>query len=246
MNDFKLRKHPELKIDGFTVLDGTVTFYSLVKAAMQRHDAREVLDFGAGRGASFHDDPSVYRRSLRDLRTTGATVTACDIDAAVMSHPCSHRQIVIEQGKPLPFDDQSFDLIVTDHTFEHIEHPVELAKELIRVLKPCGYICARTPNRYGYVSVGAGLVPNRMHGSALRRVQSDRAEQDIFPTFYRLNSVSEVRKAFAGCEVMHYHDSAEPAYYFGSALLYKMLLKLHRLLPDAMATSVCFFIRKPA
>lgn len=243
-SDFTHRRHPEKTIDSFTALDGTVRFYNFVKAAMLKAEAREVLDFGAGRAAFWHDDPSRYRRHIRDLRTTGARVTACDIDPVVMTHPCSDRQVVIEPGRPLPFADAAFDVIVSDMTFEHIETPRAVAAELLRILKPGGYICARTPNRLGYVRLMSSLIPNRLHSIALRRIQPDRKAEDVFPTWYRLNSPAQVRSAFPGCEVAHIYDSAEPAYYFGRPSLYRALQLVHRLLPPALATTLFVIVHK--
>ena len=68
MTDFTHRIHSEKGVDGFTALDGTVKFYGFVHAILLKTGARQVLDFGAGRGAALVDDRSVYRRHLRDLR----------------------------------------------------------------------------------------------------------------------------------------------------------------------------------
>jgi SAM-dependent methyltransferase len=240
---FESRIHREKAIAGFTKLDGTVRFYSFVKAIMRDRGLRRVMDFGAGRGG-FASTESPWRRELQDLRQYGAEVWACDIDEAVKRHPCSDHQIVIEPSQPLPFDSGSFDLIVSDFTFEHIEDSQSVASELLRVLRPGGVLCARTPNKYGYVKMASQLVPNSLHSRFLKRIQPDRLAEDIFPTVYKLNSVTDVRKNFRGCQLYWYRDSGEPAYYFGSSLLYRIGLLLHKLLPEVAATTICFFIVK--
>lgn len=245
MSDFTWRFHPEKAVDGFTVLDGSVKFFGFVRAVLLKTGARDVLDFGAGRGAALVDDRSHYRRHLRDLRATGARVTACDIDPVVLTHPASDAQTVIEPGVRLPFGDASFDVIVSDMTFEHIEDAPFVAAELLRILRPGGWLCARTPNRFGYVRLVSELVPNRLHAGALRSVQPDRKAQDVFPTFYRMNSVGQIRALFPACKVHHFNDSAEPAYHFGNRFVYFAFLLLHRLLPRSLATGSCFFIEKP-
>jgi SAM-dependent methyltransferase len=237
--------HPERALTGFTRLDGTVRFYSFVKAIMRQLDARRVMDFGAGRGA-WQELDAPWLRELHDLRQYGATVIACDVDTAVLQHSASHEQVVLDPDGPLPFEDGSFDMIVSDRTFEHLEDPAPVARELLRVLRPGGFICARTPNRYGYVTMLAQLVPNRRHVALLSRAQPDRQARDVFPTYFRLNSVRDMRRHFPGCEVTWFRDSAEPSYYFGNPWLYRMGLLVHRLLPDALATSLCVMIRKPA
>jgi SAM-dependent methyltransferase len=244
--DFTFRLHPEKNIDHFTACDGTLKFFGFVKATMLRTSARHVLDFGAGRGAWWHDDPSKFRKQMRDLRMGGnAVVTACDIDPVVLTHPCSDTQIVIDPNERVPFADGTFDVIVSDMTFEHIENPGFVSRELVRILKPGGHICARTANRWGYVRLMSRLIPNKMHVSMLQHVQPDRRGEDVFPTRYQLNSPAQIRRWFPSCKLYYYYDSAEPAYYFGTEALYSALALLHRLTPGFLATSLCAFIRKP-
>ena len=183
----------------------------------------------------------------RYLRLEGhTTVTACDVDAVVLSHPCSDAKVVIKPDEPLPFADEIFDVIVSDRTFEHIANPELVSNELLRILKPGGYICARTPNRFGYVRLASGLVPNRLHIWLLRYVQPDRKVEDVFPTHYKLNSPGQIKRWFPECSIYHYYDNAEPAYYFGIKALYRILLLIHKVAPAFLATAICFFIRKPS
>lgn len=246
--DFTRRIHAEKNIDNTSKLDGTVRFYALVRAVMLRTKARRVLDFGAGRGSFWHlnseAEGSLLHRHLQDLRFEGAEVTAADVDPVVLTHPCSQNQMVLKPGEPLPFEDEAFDVIVSDVTFEHIDDPESVAGELLRVLRPGGYLCARTPNKFGYVKVITSMVPNRLHVRFLRRIQPDRLAEDVFPTRYKLNSVADIRRHFPGCDVHHYFDSAEPSYYFGNEIVYRLMLLVHRMMPDALATSLCVFIRK--
>ncbi|HKR41463.1 MAG TPA: class I SAM-dependent methyltransferase [Paraburkholderia sp.] len=244
ISDFTGRLHSEKQIDGFTKLDGTVRFYSFVKAIMLRGNARAVLDYGAGRGAFWYETHSIFKRQLQDLRLAGAVVTACDIDEAVLEHPCSDRQIVLRPDERLPFGDQEFDVIVSDFTFEHLSNPDQTCAELLRVLRPGGFICARTPNKFGYVKLLTQLVPNGRHAQVLKRVQPGRRGGDVFPTLYKLNSVRDVKKHFPGCGVYHYVDSAEPAYFFGREWIYRSFLLLHKVLPERWGTSICFFIQR--
>ena len=245
MTDITARWHPEKLIDGFSAIDGTVMFFTFVRACCSKTNATEILDYGAGRGMFWYEDPSEYRKALRDLRTTGGKVTACDIDEAVLGHPCSHEQVKIELRKKLPFDDDSFDVIVSENTFEHIEDAEFVASELVRILRPGGYICARTPNRWGYLRLLSGMVPNSLHAKVLSHVQPDRKAEDVFPTVYKMNSPGQIRALFAGCEISYYHSIGEPSYFFGSRLIYAGFKLLHSLLPPRLAPAVSLFIHKP-
>lgn len=243
------RMHPESRIDGFTQHDGTVRFFTFVWAAILRTGATKVMDYGAGRGAFFFKNTpnsgSLLRKYLQDLRNTGARVTACDIDPVVLDHPCSDEQVHIDARQPLPFADDSFDIIVSDNTFEHVDDVGFTAAELIRVLRPGGYICARTPSKYGYVALTAAIIPNRLHTAALRYVQPRRKAEDTFPTVYRLNTPTQLRRYFAGCAVYHFYASSEPAYAFDNRFVYRAFLLLHRFLPGPLNTTLCAFIHKP-
>jgi SAM-dependent methyltransferase len=244
MRDFTTRWHPEKAVDNFSAIDGTVMFYSFVHACCAKINARTVLDYGAGRGMFWYEDPSEYRKTLRDLRTTGAKVTACDIDEAVAGHPCSHNQVRIVPLTTLPFADNSFDVIVSENTFEHIQDAEFVAQELLRILRPGGFICARTPNRWGYLRLLSGIIPNKLHARVLSRVQPNRKPIDVFPTVYRMNSPSQVRRLFPNCEVYPYYTVGEPTYFFGSPLIYAAFKVIHALMPSQLAPALSFFIRK--
>jgi SAM-dependent methyltransferase len=236
--------HPERRVAGFSKSDGTLLFYNFVKAALAKTSAKRVMDFGAGRGSALAKGTG-WRRELQDLRQLGAEVWAADIDPIVREHPASDHQIVLTLDQPLPFEDDFFDVIVSDFTFEHVAAPGPVSAELLRVLRPGGYICARTANKFGYVALLARAVPNRLHVKALAAAQPNREAQDVFPTVYKMNSVGQITNLFKNFEIGWYRDSAGPSYYFNSPLLYRLISSLHRVLPDVLATSLCLFIRKP-
>jgi SAM-dependent methyltransferase len=223
-------------------LMGTHLFFHNIRHIASAIGAKRLLDFGAGAGAWYRRPE---QREVYDLRDV-AEVWACDVDPVVLTHPGSDHQLVIEPGKSLPFEDEAFDLIVADVVFEHIVEPGAVCPELLRVLRPGGVICARTPNKYGYPALATALVPNRHHAGMLRFVQPARRSEDVFPTAFKLNRPGAIRRAFPGCDLQYYGDSAEPSYYFGNRLIYRVMEGVHRILPETLATSYCFFIGKPA
>jgi SAM-dependent methyltransferase len=239
----------ELSIDNFTRLDGTVRFYTFVRALMLRTNASQVLDYGAGRGGFWTEEAkeggSRMRSELQDLRYRGARVTACDIDPAVAAHPCSDLQVIIGADPTLPWKDSYFDLVVSDMTFEHIQSPDIVCRELIRVVRPGGFICARTPNRWGYVALAALLIPTSAHTRGLKTLQPSRRGEDVFPTFYKLNDIRSIKKMFSGCSVNYYMDVTEPRYHFNSLWLFLAFELWHRVLPSYLAPGLCVFIQKP-
>jgi hypothetical protein len=53
----------------------------------------------------------------------------------------------------IPPAERSVQMVVSDFTFELIKNPTHVAREIDGVLAPGDWICARMPNRNGYVSL---------------------------------------------------------------------------------------------
>lgn len=100
-------------------------FYRVLENFKKKADNNlKVLEIGAGNG------------NLQDIFSdyTG-------IDITKSNRKYFHKPyITIEDGKPYPFRDQTFDLIFTTAVFEHIPLIDFALKEMIRVLKPEGNI----------------------------------------------------------------------------------------------------------
>lgn len=237
------RFYPEVAAGGFSRADWAVAFWSQVGALLQPE--YHVLDFGAGRGEHILDDPIVWRRNLANLRGRCASVTGCDVTQAVHTNPFLDHADRIEPGAPLPYPDANFDLIVSRMVFEHLPDAAATAAELTRVLKPGGWLAVVTPNKWGYVALASRIVPNQLHARALKSVQPGRKEEDVFPTHYRLNTLTDLRRHFEpGCTVHAYRTSSEPAYHFGSPLIYGLTKIVHSVLPPPLHTAILAFIQK--
>jgi SAM-dependent methyltransferase len=241
--DLKRRFYPESNITGFTHVDGTVGFYSQV-VAYTRPD-HIVLEFGAGRGRILSDDPIEFRRNISDLRTRCAHLDGCDIDPVVLNNPYLDTARVIRESEALPYENERFDLIISRFVFEHVSEPDFTARELLRVLKPGGLIAATTPNKWGYIGLGARLVPNRFHVGALARIQPEREAEDIFPTVYKLNTRADLHSHFArNADIFVVRRAAEPAYHFGKPLIYRAIKWLNKHSPDSFLPVLDIYIRK--
>lgn len=242
--DVAARIFPEIAAGGFSRVDGTIEFYNRVNALIRPDMV--VLDFGAGRGASLVENRSEYRRKLQMLRGKVTRVIGVDVDPAVRSNPGIDEAIVVSPNEALPLPDGSVDLVLADFVFEHIEDPLRCARELDRLLKPGGWICARTPNRWNYVAVVARLVPERFHESVLRRVQPERKREDVFPAYYRMNDRRTLSRLFPeprwrDCS---YCISAEPAYLPRRVWLWRAALLLDALLPAGLQSNIFAFFQK--
>jgi SAM-dependent methyltransferase len=112
-------------------------------SVLQRSAAREVLNIGAG---PFFE--------LSRLDAPGRRFTICDIDSRAMDVARSRhgeriaRADVVPPGAPLPYDDASFDVVLSMDVIEHVDPPLPWLREAWRVLKPRGTLFLTTPN-YG-------------------------------------------------------------------------------------------------
>jgi SAM-dependent methyltransferase len=234
--------YPEYHFGGFTHIDTTVEFYSRIAALLQNAD--KVLDFGAGRGSNILLDSSPYRRQLKMLRGRCAQLEGCDVDPIVLSNPFLDSARVIEPLQPLPYEDNFFDLIVADWVFEHIQDPEPVVAELLRVVRPGGHICARTVNKWSYISIASRIARNSNHVRLLSRAQPQRLERDVFPTAYRMNSVSTLTRIFAPSSITVYRPPCEPSYYFGRTSLFFALKTLHGILLPQFRPTLLIFVEK--
>jgi SAM-dependent methyltransferase len=82
---------------------------------------------------------------------------------------------------------------------EHFANPLACNREIARVLKPDGLLLFQTPNRFYYPCVAASLTPHWFHEFYVKHFASGRCQDEVFPTFYRLNDEKVITKQLADC-----------------------------------------------
>lgn len=238
--------YPEYAAGGFTRNDQQVPFYSRVRALLSGDET--VLDFGAGRG-KFAENlaGNKFKLDLVSLNTACGLLVGGDVDPIVAENPLVDQAVVWPVDGSLPFSDSSFDLVVSWAVFEHVERAERCAAELDRVLRPGGWLCAWTPNKWGIVGLGARLVPSAWHAWFLRNIVRDnRAEVDVFPTRYRMNTRRELRRLFPPERYLDasYAMSGPPNYVARSRLAVA-LVRAYQLFPgDRTASHLHIFMQK--
>lgn len=65
----------------------------------------------------------------------------------------------------LPYDAETFDLVIHSDTLEHVEQPIHALKECRRVLKPGGAVCFTVPVIVGRMSRSRKGLGNSYHGN---------------------------------------------------------------------------------
>jgi SAM-dependent methyltransferase len=101
-----------------------------------------VLDFGCGTGYG-----------TRRLADNVASVVGVDVGRGAIEYARTtycHPNLdyrAIDPSSPLPFDDASFDAVVSFQVIEHVADPVGYLQEMRRVLRPGGCAMVATPDR---------------------------------------------------------------------------------------------------
>ena len=242
------RLYPEIAAGGYSRHDGFIDFFLRVRSLLTPESV--VLDFGAGRGAWSDGGLAPMQRELRDLKGHVARVVGVDVDPVVLQNESLDEVLQIEPGGPLPFDDDTFDLVLSDHVLEHVSRAdaPAVAAELARVLKPGGWIAARTPNKWGLIAIAARLVPNRLHVAVLKLLQPGRPAEDVFPTRYAMNTHRDLRRLFPHPRwtlVTYGHVGAQQ-YAGTSAVAWRVAAFLDRLTPPRFAPTLMVFVGKSA
>jgi len=238
------RMYPEARVGGFSRVNGDLEFYTRINALVDQ-DSR-VLDFGAGRAWWATEPFPEMSRRMRTFKGRVKEVVGTDVDPAVLDNPVLDSAHVVELGAPLPFADESFDLVYADYVLEHVnsDDAPDVAADVMRVLKPGGWFAARTPNKWGMTGLGARAIPNRLHVKVLTRLQPERKAEDVFPVRYEMNTRKQLRRQFAPHDVHVYGHSSEPAYFGRSVVAWRAAALLGRLTPPRLSPTLMVFVQK--
>ena len=244
MSEIIATKRPEVKIGFFAHDDGTFAFYSRIRHLVSPESV--VVDFGAGRGQLGELIRNHPKMSIVDLRPIAKRVVGVDIDPIVMQNELIHEAHVIKNDNILPFAENSVDLIFSTWVLEHVDNPEEFMHEIGRVLKPGGWFCAISPNRWGYVGMAVTMIPNSLHVALLRFLRPDVKSGDVFPTRYKMNS----RRRLARYLSPDVWDSCvfllntTPRYFGKSKALFGLIDLFQRVIPYGMRTDLMLFTQK--
>jgi ubiquinone/menaquinone biosynthesis C-methylase UbiE len=104
---------------------------SILKEVLQGKEIQHILDVGCS-NAIFLD---VVIEELKANFGLGV-----DLDADALPKPAPHRVGVVGNALALPVSDASIDLILCNHTYEHVSDAKKLLEEIRRVLRPNGIV----------------------------------------------------------------------------------------------------------
>ena len=228
---------------GFSPTDSTIDFYNRINSVL--NSKMTVLNLGAGRGAWYSDEKCKYRKELRNIKGKVKKVINADIDKIVMRNLSGHISMLIdEKNYKINLKNNSVDLILADYVLEHVSNPNIFANEVNRLLKKNGFFCARTPHKFNYVNLFSKLIPSFIKKYLLKKMQPDRKKDDIFTTFYKMNTICQIKKLFPGYRNYSFIKKCDFAYFFGNSSLFKIINFCFKFLPQIFVGNIFIFLKK--
>jgi ubiquinone/menaquinone biosynthesis C-methylase UbiE len=131
--------------------DAGSPWYQLVREQMGAVAGLHVLEVACGRGGF-----------ASELARTGACVTGCDFSFVAVS--VAETKVRAADKRPpvtflqgdaqnLPFADDSFDLVISCETIEHLPDASKALREMFRVSRPGGKLLLTTPNYANFMGL---------------------------------------------------------------------------------------------
>ena len=131
--------------------DASSPWYQLVREYLGGIAGLRVLEVACGRGGF-----------VRELARAGARVTGCDFSTSALraastklrAADCQPRAGLVQgDAQNLPFADNSFDLVISCETIEHLPDVQSAMREMHRVTRPGGKLFLTTPNHANFMGL---------------------------------------------------------------------------------------------
>jgi len=122
---------------------GKIALVDRVEEEIFHVQGRRVLDVGCGKGGL------IISCALRDCDAVGIDIDLSELRIAKLrskNFSAISLQLIRCDAKFLPFRNNSFDLVTATSVLEHVDNPERAVKEMVRVLKPEGYILLTIPS----------------------------------------------------------------------------------------------------
>jgi len=142
-----------------------------------------VLDAGCGNGNYVIDE---NRKNI-------AWAVGIDTDSEFFSKNICLDEVIVGNLENLPFDNNSFDAVVSLWVLEHLDNPKKVFSEIHRILKPGGIFLFATPYKYYFPLVFVEIINSLRLNSIVNKFLFGRDKKDIFKTFYKANTLKDVR-----------------------------------------------------
>lgn len=111
---------------------------SMKKLLELSSNAKTILDLGCGEGTRLN---KLFKNGKEGY---GIDISSKAIELAHKKYP--KLKFIVGDMECLPFEDKTFDLVYSAFVFEHLDNPVKVLGEAIRVLKEGGKLLIVAPN----------------------------------------------------------------------------------------------------
>lgn len=163
-----------------------------------------ILDAGCGNGNYIVDE----NRDIIDW--------ACGID---LKPEFTTKNVCLDEIKytsleHLPYQDQSFNAVLSLWVLEHLENPQTVFLEIARVLKPGGLLFFATPNKNFFpLLLNRFFTKSSLSEKIIKRFYGRNA-QDVFKAYYRANSIPTLKRLarHSKLEIMRLQYNFDPSY----------------------------------
>ena len=146
---------------------------------------------------------------------------------------------------PIPFDSDSFDVVIASHVIEHVNDPITLFAELVRVCKPNGAVYLEAPSERSLLLPGMPFVNDDMYTLSYFDDPTHTQRPWTPMAFYKLAK-------YFGCipEQTRHNSSRKKMLLFPIVAIYALVTRTPKLLEtwswSALGWSCSAVIRKPA
>jgi ubiquinone/menaquinone biosynthesis C-methylase UbiE len=208
------------------------------------------LDAGCGWRLLGKDLDPLENELVRSARS----VVGVDLDFPHLRKHVNISRRICASLQSLPFSDASFDLVTCNMVVEHLPDPFPTFQELSRVLTPGGTLLVHTPNTQNYLVWANILVKKLLPRSVvLRLVHDGRSADDVYPTYYRANDESALRKLGESVDLrpegVRFLIHPQPYTRFFAPLAFFELLLMGAIMTGPLnrfGTTIVTVFRKPA
>ncbi len=165
---------------------------------------KKILDVGFGNGGI-----------CIAFNQAGAVMSGLDVDQALKDiadrHVASHGAHVdlrIYDGTNFPYDDDSFDAVVSFSVLEHVTDAEKVISEMLRVLKPGGRILLTLPNKYypketHTLLYGVSYLPHNLANAYIRLFDRSPLEDDNLHFYSYFDIVYILKKTGVPYELVY-------------------------------------------
>jgi demethylmenaquinone methyltransferase/2-methoxy-6-polyprenyl-1,4-benzoquinol methylase len=151
-------------------------WYESVYREIRDYPACRELEVGCGRGGF-----AIWlSKNVPQFQITALDFSGAAIDIARTKAVAEGSSVKFVQGdaQALPFENDTFDLVISCECMEHVPDPRKMACELARVLKPGGRLALTTPSQLN------GMLIGWLHSWLTRRPYNSGAGVQPHENFY--------------------------------------------------------------